>query len=424
MSAPRPTGPRLELRLRKKILLALIINVGILSAVEATVRAACFVSTRNTYYLTYGMYDRRWGPKYRDYLQPYRGYFKFRPNKVYQLDLPDPTPTRINNHGFRGDDFDATKPAGTFRLITLGESSTFGFHSRDPYTYPKLLRDQLNRGACAGRIQVLNAGMPWVTSAQILAMTKAEILKYQPDLITLYAGHNDAVALQPEIARARLGWNPSKWWSRRTLIARELTYAPRNVLLSAELSAEFLKRAVHYRMDPERARQVNNDIQFIDRQAIEAELETLAQQYRTHLEDLIKVTQAAHVPLVLITQAMTLRYTYPAMVPYLGPEAVREEDLRIRSFRESCEWLRAKLERTQRLYDFEVGLLKHERIMDVLKDLSREYAIPVIDFIPTVDREPDLLVSFVHLSEEGNARLASVLLKSLRDLGLLPCTPG
>ncbi len=182
------------LSLTKKLVYALVINLVVFGMIELTVRVGYAITTGNSYWLSYGKYDRRWGPKYREYLEPHQGYFKFRPSKTHLMSPPELIPTRINNHGFRGKDFEARKAPATLRIITVGESSTFGFHSSDPMTYPNQLEVRLNAGGpCAGRVEVVNAGMPWATSDNLLAMVKGELLDYAPDILTWYAGHNDAV---------------------------------------------------------------------------------------------------------------------------------------------------------------------------------------------------------------------------------------
>ena len=107
---------------KKKLLFWIVVNVGLLVAVEMTVCLVYFVATQNTYYLSYGMYDRNWGRKYRDFLESKDGYFKFIPNRTHDLASgPNRTiSTRINSLGFRGKDFDPDKQEGTFRIITLG----------------------------------------------------------------------------------------------------------------------------------------------------------------------------------------------------------------------------------------------------------------------------------------------------------------
>lgn len=118
---------------------------------------------------------------------------------------------QINAQGFRGPEADPVKPAGTYRIVTLGGSTTFGWGVAETETYSRLLEAQL-KAACvpslAGRIEVLNGGVPGYTSGQDLAALEARWLAYQPDLILVMTGLNDvivAVANGPGDARDPLG---------------------------------------------------------------------------------------------------------------------------------------------------------------------------------------------------------------------------
>src|SRR6185295_7016799 len=116
-------------------------------------------------------------------------------------------PVRINNHGFRGGDFTIDKPPGTFRILTLGASSTFGYHDRDDETYPVLLERQLNRTADDGRrYEVINFGVPHATTDNTLALFLAEGVALSPDLVTFYEGANDAAVIEPRDGPLSVGW--------------------------------------------------------------------------------------------------------------------------------------------------------------------------------------------------------------------------
>jgi lysophospholipase L1-like esterase len=101
------------------------------------------------------------------------------------------------------------KPAGTFRIVVLGESSVQGLGLQPGQTLP----DQLG-AALAGRgtpIEVINAGVAGYNSLQIRRMLP-ELWRLSPDLFVLYAGHNDftyyavveaALAARPALLRVR-----------------------------------------------------------------------------------------------------------------------------------------------------------------------------------------------------------------------------
>jgi lysophospholipase L1-like esterase len=405
----------LGMSIKGKVLFWVLLNLGIFFVLEGGTRLAYFLATQNTYYLTYGLkYDRAWGPKFRDFLEPHEGYFKFKPNRTHIL--ADET-TRINNHGFRGKDFQVAKEPGTFRVVTLGESSTFGFHSSDPFTYPALLESRLGgHETCERHFEVINAGMPWISSEQIATLLEREVLAYRPDAITLYAGHNDSVATGSgtfsEIKRARLGWNPGEWWKRRSFLVREMTYIARDKLLLLNELGEFTKQIINYRMSPERALAVSNDIQRVERAIVDAEVGSTASDYEKSVRRIIEAARSAGIGIHVITQPMTLLYTYEDIRKRFGPKVISDDDLVARPFQASLERIKSKLRRDGAIYDFEMSLLKTEANMDILRKLAQEYSVDLVDFFPAVDAEPHLLVSYVHLSEEGNKRLAGLLYES------------
>ena len=118
-----------------------------------------------------------------------RVFWRFKPNQV----LADPEvyrrPVRINNQGFRGADFALAKPAGTFRILCLGDSTTFGWSVADDETYPFQL-EKLLRERYPGRpVQVLNLGVTGYTSLQGRELFRSE--NFRPDLVVFAFGPND-----------------------------------------------------------------------------------------------------------------------------------------------------------------------------------------------------------------------------------------
>jgi lysophospholipase L1-like esterase len=84
------------------------------------------------------------------------------------------------------------KPPHTFRVITQGSSSTEGaFVKRDQDTWPAALERKLNELRPPYHCEVINAGIGGSTTFGMLLNLKYEMLKYSPDLVILYVGHND-----------------------------------------------------------------------------------------------------------------------------------------------------------------------------------------------------------------------------------------
>jgi len=123
-------------------------------------------------------------------------YSKYYPNQV-RVDHDPQTGeifrVAINSDGFRGREFSHLKSDGTIRVVTLGALSTFGYFDRDDQTYPYYMEQILNQECQSGQVfEVLNLGIPHLTSDQILSLFVTEALPLNPDVVTYYQGLNDA----------------------------------------------------------------------------------------------------------------------------------------------------------------------------------------------------------------------------------------
>jgi hypothetical protein len=100
--------------------------------------------------------------------------------------------THHNSYGFRGPEFPLEKPAGTYRIVCMGESSTYGTGIRaDEATYPARLGAHLRQASPHRTIEVLNAGVGGYTSAESLLQFIFKVQPIEPDLVLYYYTHND-----------------------------------------------------------------------------------------------------------------------------------------------------------------------------------------------------------------------------------------
>jgi len=95
--------------------------------------------------------------------------------------------TTTNSNGFRGDEFSLEKRKGVFRIISLGDSSTFGDCVRNGETFSAVLKNNPDRS----KVEVINAGIPGYTSHQVLKYLAMEILNLDPDVVIVMVGAND-----------------------------------------------------------------------------------------------------------------------------------------------------------------------------------------------------------------------------------------
>src|SRR5437660_7841421 len=86
-------------------------------------------------------------------------YWKLKPNQDCYTKV-DHKPVHINSHGTRGPEFQPQKPANSFRILSLGDSRTFGWGLSEAETYSGVLQSLLQKQAPAGKtIEVINAGV-------------------------------------------------------------------------------------------------------------------------------------------------------------------------------------------------------------------------------------------------------------------------
>ena len=100
-----------------------------------------------------------------------------------------------NKDGFRTREF-TRKKAGAFRILTLGDSSTFGWGVDPDFTWQSLLEKRLARDIHG--VEVFNLGLSGFTTRHGLGVLRHYALKLKPDLLILGFGANDGrYVLQP-----------------------------------------------------------------------------------------------------------------------------------------------------------------------------------------------------------------------------------
>lgn len=105
-----------------------------------------------------------------------------------------PSPTDTPNLAIRPVAFQAEKEPGTFRIFVQGGSTAAGY----PYGYGAspagMLQQRLQRTFPERRIEVVTTAVSAVNSYTLLDFS-GEILEQEPDLVVIYAGHNEYLGI-------------------------------------------------------------------------------------------------------------------------------------------------------------------------------------------------------------------------------------
>lgn len=147
--------------------------------------------------------------------------YRFRTNSNFRFYKSD---VRINNVGFRGRDLAVAK-GKTFRIVAIGESTTFGitFQPGDR-PWPDLLEEMIRTRLNLPRlVEVINAGFPASTIEDSLWRLEQDILRLKPDMIISYHGINGFSFLNDAIPPLT-DPDPPKYQERALTLIANLEY--------------------------------------------------------------------------------------------------------------------------------------------------------------------------------------------------------
>lgn len=190
-----------------------------------------------------------------------------RPNQdAFSHDVP----VHVNAAGFRDrEELEPSKPAGTQRVVVLGDSFTFGNGVPDDEVFSERLERALRAQGLA--VRVLNTGVQgWGTREEVLSLRERS-LAWEPDAVVLAFYENDVVKPLPpekaaaqweqggEIHRVGLGallGDRGVYLLKRSRLFTALAFAMRQIpfLLNPE-KADYHTRAIYFGEESPESRQ-------------------------------------------------------------------------------------------------------------------------------------------------------------------------
>ncbi len=112
-------------------------------------------------------------------------YWRLKPNQDCFTKV-DHKPVHINSLGTRGPEFSITKPANTIRILSLGDSKTFGWGMTEAEAYSALVEQHLQKYlGSRKKVEVINAGVNAWSYPQMYNYLRVFGLTYQPDIVLL-----------------------------------------------------------------------------------------------------------------------------------------------------------------------------------------------------------------------------------------------
>lgn len=281
---------------------------------------------------------------------------------------------RINARGFVGPEFDEAPLPGVTRIIALGDSCTFtlGLWS---IAYPAVAERLMNAHRPPRSFEYINAGIEGYNSRYALARVKEELLRYRPDIVTIYIGWNDLMKQSPD-SQAETG-APS-------FLAE---------LLNESYLVKAYKKLIFVMLRPIFFRpKVESD--EADRQAYDG---YIPRQYEKNLQEMIGELKRAGVQAVL--------FTLPTVVePGLSAEALKARGVFFPYYGGS--------------FSVDRLLSLHTAYNRTIRSVGEREQVPVIDLDEAflkLDRRP-LFWDTMHPNEKGSAVIAEIVSKKLLEI--------
>ncbi len=95
--------------------------------------------------------------------------------------------------GYRGAEVEIPKPEGTFRIVAMGGSTTYGTSVHTDQSYPAQLQQVLRDQYGYSNVEVVNAGVAGYTTWQTFINLALRVTQLQPDLVIIYHAGNDVL---------------------------------------------------------------------------------------------------------------------------------------------------------------------------------------------------------------------------------------
>jgi tetratricopeptide (TPR) repeat protein len=191
------------------------------------------------------------------------------------------------------------KPAGTYRIFVLGESAAAGFPN-PAFSFARVLEVMLRARHPDIRFEVVNTAMVAINSHVALAIAR-QCARQQPDLFIVHLGNNEVVG--PFGAAGVLGpFSPN------------LGFIRANLAIKTTRTGLLLNRLVHGLGTVRGSSEAWNGMATFARNQVPAgddRLQRIFSHFRTNLHDICAAGRDAGIPVIICTIPVNLRDSAP-----------------------------------------------------------------------------------------------------------------
>lgn len=258
------------------------------------------------------------------------------------------------------------KPDSSYRIFVLGESSAQGFPYRRNGSFPSMLQYLLQQTFPHKRIEVVNVSMAAINSYALLDFID-EIIAHHPDLIIIYAGHNEYYGALG-VASAELGRVPRMVKKLHLYLVRLRLYQLIQSIIRKISAPSFPHEGTLMNRIARKAvigyRSKNYDMGLL--------------QFRLNMQQLLQKTHSKNIPVILSTLVSNVRD-----LPPLGKDSANNNAWRIFDSARILE-MKGKLSEAQKMYYLakdmdDIRFRAPEDINKIIEELANQFNYPLVN---------------------------------------------
>jgi tetratricopeptide (TPR) repeat protein len=319
--------------------------------------------------------------------------------------------------------FDIIKKKDAFRIFVLGGSSAAGFPYSPNGSFSRYIRDRLELLYPGIPIEVINVAIT-ATNSYTIRDLLPEIVEQKPDLILIYAGHNEyygalGVGSIENIGNSREFVHLLLWLNKiKTVELLRNLFQSIGSLFSGELNQN------QQRGGTLMAKIVKDQLIAFNSEAYNTGID----QFKGNLEDILRKANEFNIPVIIGTLVSNLKDQHPF-------ESVKTTD------QEPADTIftRAQQKLKQKDYHSADSLFRISKDLDalrfrapekmnsIIKELAQKYKCAVVNLDSIFNAESsdgivgnNLLVDHLHPTLSGYFLMGRIYFEEMKRLGYLP----
>lgn len=343
--------------------------------------------------------------KYRNYESTYYTSTIDNFNPFLQSQLAKTDNLHINSLGFRGEEIQTKKPAGTFRIVVLGGSTVLNREVTYEKNAVRVLEKKLRLYYPQKKIEVINAGQSGYNTEHSIILYMFKIRDMQPDLVIMWHGINDMG--QSCLMEGLTHGNYKSDYSHEYGALAHLVFSnfqPQPIVQIKIVSFDFLVKAIRDNVYSDITNKIQDYILLKQAENYITNKNTIIvhdypsiDAYKRNLSYLIVLTKNDSIPLILGNQPNLL----------INNPTVKEA--------EKISFPRPFCIKDNKNYSFESLHYGITLFNTATKQIAETNGTDFVDLDSKVPKNLSYFFDSVHYTEKGNAIIADTLFKEIID---------